>query len=77
MPYTAEYTVHYMLKNLTGDDYTEIQSVTNHGVLGSTVRSQVLSYMIMLLLKKTKRQNWLIGQNLYMFITHATATLSL
>lgn len=56
VPYTAEYTVHYMLKNLTGDDYTEIQSVTNHGVLGSTVRPQVLSYDYAIF-EKQKRQN--------------------
>lgn len=44
VPYTAEYDVHYMLKDLTGNGYSEIQKVNNHGVLGSTVSPQVLTY---------------------------------
>lgn len=44
VPYTATYTVHYMLKDLDGSGYSEIESVENHGVLGSTIRPQVLTY---------------------------------
>lgn len=77
VPYTAEYTVHYMLKNLTGDDYTEIQSVTNHGVLGSTVSPQVLScdYAIFEKTEATKLTQSQ-GQNLYVYYTRNSYTLS-
>lgn len=77
VPYTAEYTVHYMLKNLTGDDYTEIQSVTNHGVLGSTVRSQVLSYDYATFEKtEATKLTQSQGQNLYVYYTRNSYTLS-
>lgn len=77
VPYTAEYTVHYMLKNLTDDDYTEIQSVTNHGVLGSTVRSQVLSYDYATFEKtEATKLTQSQGQNLYVYYTRNSYTLS-
>ncbi len=77
VPYTAEYTVHYMLKNLTGDDYTEIQSVTNHGVLGSTVSPQVLSYDYAIFEKtEATKLTQSQGQNLYVYYTRNSYTLS-
>lgn len=77
VPYTAEYTVHYMLKNLTDNDYTEIQSVTNHGVLGSTVRSQVLSYDYATFEKtEATKLTQSQGQNLYVYYTRNSYTLS-
>lgn len=77
VPYTAEYTVHYMLKNLTDDDYTEIQSVTNHGVLGSTVRPQVLSYDYAIFEKtEATKLTQSQGQNLYVYYTRNSYTLS-
>lgn len=77
VPYTAEYTVHYMLKNLTDDDYTEIQSVTNHGVLGSTVSPQVLSYDYAIFEKtEATKLTQSQGQNLYVYYTRNSYTLS-
>ncbi|EFM28829.1 InlB B-repeat-containing protein [Streptococcus gallolyticus] len=77
VPYTAEYTVHYMLKNLTGDDYTEIQSVINHGVLGSTVSPQVLSYDYAIFEKtEATKLTQSQGQNLYVYYTRNSYTLS-
>ncbi|AQP43147.1 peptidoglycan linked protein (LPXTG motif) [Streptococcus gallolyticus] len=77
VPYTAEYTVYYMLKNLTGDDYTEIQSVTNHGVLGSTVSPQVLSYDYAIFEKtEATKLTHSQGQNLYVYYTRNSYTLS-
>lgn len=77
VPYTAEYTVHYMLKNLTDDDYTEIQSVTNHGALGSTVRPQVLSYDYAIFEKtEATKLTQSQGQNLYVYYTRNSYTLS-
>lgn len=77
VPYTAEYTVYYMLKNLTGDDYTEIQSVTNHGVLGSTVSPQVLSYDYAIFEKtEATKLTQSQGQNLYVYYTRNSYTLS-
>lgn len=77
MPYTAEYTVHYMLKNLTGDDYTEIQSVTNHGVPGSTVSPQVLSYDYAIFEKtEATKLTQSQGQDLYVYYTRNSYTLS-
>lgn len=77
VPYTAEYTVYYMLKNLTGDDYTEIQSVTNHGVLGSTVSPQVLSYDYAIFEKtEATKLTQSQGLNLYVYYTRNSYTLS-
>lgn len=77
VPYKAEYTVHYMLKNLTGDDYTEIQRVTNHGVLGSTVSPQVLSYDYATFEKtEATKLTQSQGQNLYVYYTRNSYTLS-
>lgn len=44
VPFTAEYNFVYMLKNLDGKGYSEIERKKAHGVLGSTVSPQVLSY---------------------------------
>lgn len=77
VPYTAEYTVHYMLKNLTDDDYTEIQSVTTHGVLGSTVSPQVLSYDYAIFEKtEATKLTHSQGQDLYVYYTRNSYTLS-
>lgn len=44
VPYTAEYDYIYLLKDLTGNGYTEIEKVHAYGILGSTVTAQVLDY---------------------------------
>ncbi|MCF2665829.1 InlB B-repeat-containing protein [Streptococcus alactolyticus] len=44
VPASSKYTVRYMLKDLDGKNYTEIQSVTAYGALGSTVNAEVLSF---------------------------------
>lgn len=44
VPYTAEFDYVYMLKDLDGNGYSEIETVHAHGVLGSTVSPQVLTY---------------------------------
>lgn len=44
VPYNAEYEVYYMLKNLNGTGYSQIQLVPTKGVLGSTVTPQILTY---------------------------------
>ena len=44
VPFTAEYDFVYMLKDLDGKGYSEIERKKAHGVLGSTVSPQVLSY---------------------------------
>lgn len=65
------------MKNLTGDDYTEIQSVTNHGVLGSTVSPQVLSYDYAIFEKtEATKLTQSQGQDLYVYYTRNSYTLS-
>lgn len=44
VPYTSEYIVHYMLKNLNDDKYSEIEKQAGYGVIGSTVTPQILTY---------------------------------
>ena len=44
VPYTAEYDFVYLLKDLTGDGYSEIERVHAYGILGSTVTAQILNY---------------------------------
>ena len=44
VPASSKYTVRYMLKDLDGENYTEIKSVTAYGALGSTVNAEVLSF---------------------------------
>lgn len=44
VPNNAEYDFVYLLKNLSGDGYSEIQTVRVRGVLGSTVTPQTLSF---------------------------------
>ena len=44
VPYTAEYDYVYLLKDLTGDGYSEIERVHAYGILGSTATAQILNY---------------------------------
>ncbi|HFI0093745.1 TPA: InlB B-repeat-containing protein [Streptococcus suis] len=44
VPYTAEYDYVYLLKDLTGDGYSEIERVRAYGILGSTATAQILNY---------------------------------
>lgn len=44
VPYNAEYDFVYLLKNLSGNGYSEIQTVHARGVLGSTVTPQTLTF---------------------------------
>ncbi|SEI90718.1 InlB B-repeat-containing protein, partial [Streptococcus equinus] len=75
--YTARYKVHYMLKNINDGDYTEIEEVESYGVLGSTIRPQVLVYDYADFERTdsvtlTEAQ----GQNLYVYYTRKNYTLS-
>ena len=44
VPFTATYDYVYYLKNLTGDDYNLIETVSAQGVMGSTVSAPVKNY---------------------------------
>ncbi|MFZ1758133.1 MAG: InlB B-repeat-containing protein [Streptococcus suis] len=44
IPYNSEYMVHYKLKNLDGTGYTDIETATYHGIIGSTIRPEVRNY---------------------------------
>ncbi|WP_333674511.1 InlB B-repeat-containing protein [Streptococcus parasuis] len=44
IPYNSEYKVHYKLKNLDGTGYTDIETATYHGIIGSTIRPEVRNY---------------------------------
>ncbi len=77
VPYTATYTVHYMLKDLDGSGYSEIESVENHGVLGSTIRPQVLTYTYANFEKTSSVTiTEAEGQDLYVYYTRKSYTLS-
>ncbi|MCS4488887.1 InlB B-repeat-containing protein [Streptococcus sciuri] len=70
VPYSAEYTVHYMLKDLTGNGYSEIQKVTARGVIDSTVSPQILSYDYATFEKtKAVELTKAKGQDLYVYYT--------
>lgn len=73
----ATYNVHYMLKNLNNDNYSEIETVQAHGVIGSTIRPQVLTYDF----ADFERTNSVTltqaqGQDLYVYYTRKTFELS-
>lgn len=77
VPYTAKYTVHYMLKDLDGNGYSEIESVDNYGVLGSTIRPQVLTYEYANFEKTSSVEiTESEGQDLYVYYTRKDYTLS-
>ncbi|HFU4078607.1 TPA: InlB B-repeat-containing protein [Streptococcus suis] len=44
IPYNSEYKVHYKLKDLDGTGYTDIETATYHGIIGSTIRPEVRNY---------------------------------
>lgn len=73
----ATYNIHYMLKDLTGNGYTEIESTQAHGVIGSTIRPQVLTYEY----ADFERTNSVTltqaqGQDLYVYYTRKDFELS-
>ena len=77
VPYTAEYDYVYMLKDLDGEGYSEIETVHAYGVLGSTVRPQVLSYDYANFEKTESVEiTEAKGQKLYVYYTRKSYTLS-
>ncbi|MCQ8274879.1 hypothetical protein, partial [Streptococcus suis] len=44
IPYNSEYKVHYKQKDLDGTGYTEIETGTYYGIIGSTIRPEVRNY---------------------------------
>nr|WP_024411809.1 InlB B-repeat-containing protein [Streptococcus suis] len=77
VPYNAEYDVIYRLKNLTGSDYSDIQTVHVRGVLGSTVTPQILTYNYADFERAdTAKIENTSGQKLYVYYTRKTFTLS-
>ncbi|AXQ77975.1 LPXTG cell wall anchor domain-containing protein [Streptococcus chenjunshii] len=77
VPYTAEYDYVYMLKDLDGEGYSEIETVHAYGVLGSTVRPQVLSYDYANFEKTESVEiTEAKGQKLYVYYTRKNYTLS-
>jgi len=44
IPYNSEYKVHYKLKDLDGTGYTDIETETYRGIIGSTIRPEVRNY---------------------------------
>ena len=44
IPYNSEYKVHYKLKDLDGTGYTDIETGTYRGIIGSTIRPEVRNY---------------------------------
>lgn len=44
IPYNSEYKVRYKLKNLDGTGYTDIETGTYYGIIGSTIRPEVRNY---------------------------------
>lgn len=77
VPYTAEYDFVYLLKDLTGDGYSEIERVHAYGILGSTVTAQILNYSYADFEKTdpveiTQRS----GQELKVYYTRKSYTLS-
>lgn len=77
VPYTAQYNVHYMLKDLTGDGYSEIEEVLNYGILHSTVRPQILTYSYANFEKADEVEiTQEEGQDLYVYYTRKSYTLS-
>lgn len=44
IPYNSKYKVHYKLKDLDGEGYTDIETGTYYGIIGSTIRPEVRNY---------------------------------
>lgn len=77
VPYTAEYDFVYMLKDLTGSGYSEIQTVPARGILGSTVTPKILTYKYADYEKSdTVKIEQASGQKLYVYYTRKTFNLS-
>lgn len=77
VPYTAEYDFVYMLKDLTGSGYSEIQTVRARGILGSTVTPKILTYKYADYEKSdTVKIEQASGQKLYVYYTRKTFNLS-
>lgn len=75
--YTAEYDFVYMLKDLTGSGYSEIQTVPARGILGSTVTPKILTYKYADYEKSdTVKIEQASGQKLYVYYTRKTFNLS-
>lgn len=77
VPYTAEYDFVYLLKDLTGNGYTEIERVRAYGLLGSTVTAQVLNYDYAHFERTTPEKiTRKSGQELRVYYTRKTFNLS-
>ncbi|HFR3336952.1 TPA: InlB B-repeat-containing protein [Streptococcus suis] len=44
IPYDSKYKVRYKLKDLDGEGYTDIETGTYYGIIGSTIRPEVCDY---------------------------------
>ncbi|HFU3725816.1 TPA: InlB B-repeat-containing protein [Streptococcus suis] len=44
IPYDSKYKVRYKLKDLDGEGYTDIETGTYYGIIGSTIRPEVRNY---------------------------------
>lgn len=76
-PYTAEYDFVYMLKDLIGSGYSEIQTVPARGIRGSTVTPKILTYKYADYEKSdTVKIEQARGQKLYVYYTRKTFNLS-
>lgn len=75
--YTAEFDYVYMLKDLDGNGYSQIQTVHAYGVLGSTVSPQVLSF-VYATFEKTEAVEitQASGQQLYVYYTRNSYSLT-
>lgn len=77
VPYTAKYDFVYMLKDLTGSGYSEIQTVPARGFLDSTVTPKILTYKYADYEKSdTVKIEQASGQKLYVYYTRKTFNLS-
>ena len=77
VPYTAEYDYVYLLKDLTGDGYSEIERVRAYGILGSTVTAQILNYSYADFEKTDPvKITQKVGQELKVYYTRKSYTLS-
>ncbi|WJQ84952.1 InlB B-repeat-containing protein [Streptococcus parasuis] len=77
VPYTAEYDYVYLLKDLTGDGYSEIERVRAYGNLGSTATAQILNYSYADFEKTDPvKITQKVGQELKVYYTRKSYTLS-
>ncbi len=77
VPYTAEYDYVYLLKDLTGDGYSEIERVRAYGILGSTATAQILNYSYADFEKTDPvKITQKVGQELKVYYTRKSYTLS-